>query len=241
VEINLGRESCFYALDSRLFRGVFDERGDTVAAHTGERQLYTFAKSLYEADVYISLPTQTTHQKAGVTLNLKGLVGGITAKNQLVHWRVGSPETGGDEYPDAAGREAAQKAAVSHRGAHPGNDTIWRMVADLYKAMQKRERGYFSIIDGIIAGEGQGPFCPRAKSAKVLLGGNNLLAVDIAAARLMGFDPGKISYLRYFIETGAMALYDIEVMGKDANLFFRARDKYLDFAPPPLWHGIKVE
>jgi uncharacterized protein (DUF362 family) len=241
VEVNLGRESCFHTLDPQLFRGVFDEREDTVAAHTGDRQLYTFAKSLYDADVYISLPKLKTHQKAGVTLNLKGLVGAVTAKNQLVHWRLGSPETGGDEYPDAAGLEAAKNAQVTHRGAHPGNDTIWRMVADLYNALQKRERKYFSIVDGIIAGEGQGPFCPRAKKTNVLLGGNNLLAVDIAAARLMGFDPDKISYLRHFMETGAVALHDIDVIGKDSELFFRGRDKYLNFAAPPLWSGIKAE
>lgn len=242
VEINLGRKSLLYGVDSSLFRGVFDEREDTVASHTGDNQLYTFSKSLYDADVYISIPKLKTHQKVGATLNLKGLVGSVTKKNQLVHWRVGFPETGGDEYPDAASLEAAKNAKVTHRGAHPGNDTIWRMVVDLYNAMRKRERKYFSVIDGIIAGEGRGPFCPHSKLANTLIAGDNLLAVDVAAARLMGFDPSKISYLRHFIDTGEINFEDIAVISKEYNTksFFDSVLAYLDFTVPEQWSGIKA-
>ena len=134
VQINLGKKSMLYYVEPSLFRGVFDEREDTVASHSGDIQLYTFSKSLYEADVYISVPKLKTHQKVGATLNLKGLVGSITRKNQLVHWRIGTPETGGDEYPDRESLEAAKTAKVIHRGSHPGNDTIWRIVVDLYQA-----------------------------------------------------------------------------------------------------------
>ena len=124
VEINLGRESLLYGIDSSRFRGVFDERDETVASHTGETQLYTFSKSLYDADVYISIPKLKTHQKVGATLNLKGLVGSITNKNQLVHWQIGYPDIHGDEYPSKEAWEAAQTAKVTHRGSWQGNDTI---------------------------------------------------------------------------------------------------------------------
>jgi uncharacterized protein (DUF362 family) len=241
VEINLGEDSALYNVNSSLFRGVFDERDDTIASHTGDTQLYTFSKSLYDADVYISIPKLKTHQKVGVTLNLKGLVGSITEKNQLVHWRIGSPEAGGDEYPDAESLAAAQYAKVTHRGAHPGNDTIWRMVVDLYEAMQKRDRKYFSVIDGIVAGEGQGPFCPRSKNSNVLLAGDNLLAVDVVSARLMGFDPLKISYLKYFLESERIVTGDIDVKSEkyDDGLFFASSDAYLNFAVPEQWKGTK--
>jgi len=236
VQINLGRESLLSGVDSELFRGVFDEREDTVAAHTGDTQLYTFSKSLYDADVYISIPKLKTHHKTGVTLNLKGLVGSITEKNQLVHWRIGTPETGGDEYLDRKSYEEAKTAKVTNRGAHPGNDTIWRMVVDLYKAMLKNERKYFSVVDGIIAGEGQGPFCPHSKQANTLIAGNNLLAVDIVSARLMGFEPAKIRYLNWFIENGKITLNDIEVPSYDN--FFKCGSKYLDFKVEDKWKSI---
>ena len=241
VQINLGKESMLYDVDSTLFRGVFDEREDTVAAHTGDTQLYTFSKSLYDADVYISIPKLKTHHKVGATLNLKGLVGSVTEKNQLVHWRVGSPETGGDEYPDRQSLEAAKSAKVTHRGAHPGNDTIWRMVADLYQAILKKERKYFSVVDGITAGEGNGPFCPRSKNANTLIAGDDLLAVDIVSARLMGFNPAEITYLRHFIDTGKISFGDIDVAGDnyDSKQFFSTNSAYLNFTAPERWGKLR--
>ena len=161
VKINLGKDSLLYGINPEHFRGVFDERDETIASHTSDNQLYTFSKSLYDADVYISVPKLKTHQKVGVTLNLKGLVGAVTNKNQLVHWQVGYPEINGDEYPDKISYMKSKTAKVTHRGAWSGNDTIWRMVVDLYLGMKRKDRKYFSVVDGIMGGEGQGPFCPR--------------------------------------------------------------------------------
>lgn len=243
VEVNLGRSSLLYDVDSTLFRGVFDEREETVAAHTGDTQLYTVAGSLYHSDVYISIPKLKTHQKVGATLNLKGQVGAMTRKNQLVHWRIGSPETGGDEYPDHESWERAQHAAVTHRGAHPGNDTIWRMVVDLYKSLLTKERKYFTVIDGIMAGEGQGPFCPTSKHANVLFGGYDFLLTDIAAVRYMGFDPMKIKYLEYFIREWSIDLNELQVylFGEYKKDFFYASTRYADFEVPFAWRGIKYK
>lgn len=245
VEVNLGKESLFYGVDPSRFRGVFDERDETVASHTGETQLYTFARSLYDADVYISIPKLKTHQKVGATLNLKGLVGSISNKNQLVHWQVGYPEIHGDEYPNKEAYEAGMKAKVTHRGAWPGNDTIWRMVADLYKAMLKKERKYFTVIDGIVAGEGQGPFCPTSKYANTLICGEDLLATDCVAARYMGLDPQKISYLAYFLQNKGNFGVDysnIQVVKDGITLddYFVSNDRYKDFYVVKQWESIKV-
>lgn len=243
VEVNLGKASLLYGIDPTRFRGVFDERDETVASHTGETQLYTYARSLYDADVYISIPKLKTHQKVGATLNLKGLVGTISNKNQLVHWQVGYPEIQGDEYPNKEAYEAGQKAKVKHRGAWPGNDTIWRMVGDLYKGMKMKDRRYFTVIDGIVAGEGQGPFCPTSKYANTLIAGDDLLAVDCVAARYMGLDPDKISYLHYFLEQeyDGISLNSIDVYenGIQATGFFTKNSRYADFYVVDQWREIQ--
>lgn len=243
VEVNLGKDSMLYGIDPTRFRGVFDEREETVASHTGETQLYTYAKSLYDADVYISIPKMKTHQKVGATLNLKGLVGSISNKNQLVHWQVGYPGIKGDEYPTKEAWEAAQTAKVTHRGAWPGNDTIWRMVVDLYKGMLKKERVYFTVVDGIVGGEGQGPFCPTSKFANTLIAGDDLFAVDCVTACYMGLNPEKIKYLNHFLTSHELGfgLDDIVVV-KDGNTeenFFAADDCYADFYVVPQWEEIK--
>ena len=244
IEINLGKDSLLYGLDPQRFRGVFDEREETVASHTGETQLYTYARSLYDADVYISVPKLKTHQKVGATLNLKGLVGSISNKNQLVHWQVGYPEIHGDEYPTKEAYEASKKAKVTHRGSWPGNDTIWRMVVDLYKGMKKKERKYFTVIDGIIGGQGQGPFCPYSKNSNTLIAGEDLFAVDCVSARYMGLNPEKIKYLNYFldIEYEGITLDNIDVIlnGKKIDNFFNNDSKYLDFDVVEQWKEIKI-
>lgn len=241
IEINLGEKSLLSSVDPTLFRGVFDEREETIKAHTGDNQIYTYSRSLYDADVYISIPKLKTHQKSGVTLNLKGLVGSVSKKNQLVHWRIGSPETGGDEYPDKKSLELSKKAKVTHRGAWAGNDTIWRMVADIYKGILKKDRKYFTIIDGITAGEGKGPFCPNSKSANVLLASDNLLIADIVATRLMGINPEEIRYLKYFMDTFQLSYNNIDVyLDKVEDNFFSSSNKYLDFKVPDEWQMIKI-
>ena len=243
VVVNLGKESLLYGINPDLFRGVFDEREETVKSHTGDQQLYSYSRSLYDADVYISIPKLKTHQKVGVTLNLKGLVGSIARKNQLVHWKVGSPETGGDEYPSLDALNAAKNAKVTHRGAWPGNDTIWRMVVDLYQGLLKKERKYISIIDGVMGGEGQGPFCPTAKDSKKLILGFDLLTTDIVATRLMGIEPTRIKYLNHFIESEGIDLEEISVISDKTEIqkFFSSNEKYLDFDVVKQWSEIKVK
>lgn len=243
VEVNLGRESLLYGIDPTRFRGVFDEREETIASHSGEMQLYTFARTLYDADVYISIPKMKTHQKVGATLNLKGLVGTISNKNQLVHWQVGYPEIHGDEYPSKETWEAGQAAKVKHRGAWPGNDTIWRMVVDLYKAMLKKDRRYFSVVDGIVGGEGQGPFCPTSKFSNTIIAGDDLFEVDCVTTRYMGFDPKKIKYLNYFINEKNVELEgsacSVFMNGKKKVDFFKNSDLYANYYVVPQWEIIK--
>lgn len=245
VEVNLGKESLLYGLDPSRFRGVFDEREETIASHSGETHLYTYAKSLYNADVYISIPKLKTHQKVGATLNLKGLVGSISNKNQLVHWQVGYPEIHGDEYPSKEAYEEGQKASVKHRGAWPGNDTIWRMVVDLYKGMKVKPRRYFTVIDGIIAGEGQGPFCPTSKDVNTLIAGEDLLVVDCVAVRYMGINPNKIKYLDYFLQESyeGIKLDEISVIenGVLKNDFFFQKTNYADFRLISAWKEVKYK
>jgi hypothetical protein len=53
-------------------------------------------------------------------------------------------------------------------------------------------RAYFSIVDGVVGGQGEGPLHPDAYRSGVVLAGFNPLAVDWVATHLMGFDPARI-------------------------------------------------
>ncbi|MFA5842598.1 MAG: DUF362 domain-containing protein [Candidatus Gracilibacteria bacterium] len=76
------------------------------------------------------------------------------------------------------------------------NETIWRTTLDLNQILYffgpKRPRKILTILDGIIAGERQGPLCPQAKKIGVLIGGENPAHVDAIAAQLMGYNVSRI-------------------------------------------------
>jgi uncharacterized protein (DUF362 family) len=86
-----------------------------------------------------------------------------------------------------------------------GNDTVWRMCLDLNKIVfygnadgslrepgpENRKRHYV-LVDGILAGQGNGPLDPDPVRAGMVLFGVHPPSVDAACAYLMGFDPGRI-------------------------------------------------
>jgi uncharacterized protein (DUF362 family) len=53
----------------------------------------------------------------------------------------------------------------------------------------------FAIVDGVVGMEGNGPLQGQAKQSGVLILGDDLVAVDAIAARLMTIEPRKIEYL----------------------------------------------
>ncbi|MCH7879334.1 MAG: DUF362 domain-containing protein [candidate division Zixibacteria bacterium] len=94
-------------------------------------------------------------------------------------------------------------------GDWSGNDTAWRMVIDLNRILfladekgvmrETPQRGYFSIVDGIIAGEGDGPLDPDPRTAGIVLAGHSPIPVDLAAMTLMGFDYRKLRLYDYIV------------------------------------------
>jgi len=54
---------------------------------------------------------------------------------------------------------------------------------------------HFAIVDGIVGMEGDGPIMGTPRNVGALVMGRNPTAVDATAARMMGIDPRKITYL----------------------------------------------
>ncbi|PYL01362.1 MAG: hypothetical protein DME19_01885 [Verrucomicrobia bacterium] len=94
---------------------------------------------------------------------------------------------------------------VIRSGNWHGNDTCWRMVLDLNKCFcffdgagqpRKKPLRYLAVVDGIVAGEGNGPMSPDPKPCGVILAGTHPVAVDCVAATLMGFDWQRLRLLK---------------------------------------------
>ncbi len=101
VLVNLGKESLFCGINNfRKFYGADYNREETIRHHHDNVQEYLISKTILSADVVISVPKLKVHKKVGVTLNIKGLVGINLNKNYLIHYRLGTPSDGGDQFPN---------------------------------------------------------------------------------------------------------------------------------------------
>jgi len=95
---------------------------------------------------------------------------------------------------------------VVRSGNWHGNDTCWRMVLDLNKCFfffdgagkpRTKAMRYLAVVDGVIAGEGNGPMSPDPKPCRVIMAGTHPVAVDFAAVTIMGFACEKLPLLRH--------------------------------------------
>jgi uncharacterized protein (DUF362 family) len=85
------------------------------------------------------------------------------------------------------------------------------------------------IVDGTIAGEGDGPMSVEPVGFRTLIAGTNSRVVDIVCAQVMGFEPTEIDMLNIAeARWGQILPGDIEVVGADiknvARPFRRAAD-----------------
>lgn len=87
-------------------------------------------------------------------------------------------------------------------GSWEGNRTLWRTILDLNRLLlcadrngvvhRAKVRRYLTVIDGIVAGEGEGPLGATPVDLGVLIGALDGRLADEVAVRMMGLDPSKI-------------------------------------------------
>jgi uncharacterized protein (DUF362 family) len=292
VDVNLGRRSLFYGFrgEGRYYGAEYDTE-EVNRHHRGEIQEYRLSGTAMSSDVLIDVPKLKTHQKVGVTLALKGVVGLNCGRNWLPHRTQGTPRQGGDQFADSGWRQRLELALVrgfekaslrypgwapavyrwakrigrwvfgpTHRtvrgGAWHGNDTLWRMVLDINRALMYADargtvqgrpvRRRFCVVDGIVAGEGMGPVYADAKPCGLVLAGRNPVAVDVVATELMGFDHRKIPMLAHAFDPHDLPLVafgpdEIAVVSNvlewSGPLGVLRSARPFAFAPPLGWKG----
>lgn len=125
-----------------------------------------------------------------------------------------------------------------------GNDTTWRMVMDLNKiALYGKadgtiattpQRQLFSLCDGIIGGQGDGPLRPEPLPLGVISFTNNSALNDICMVTLMGFDYRKIPLLKNQNIDFSDGNYEIFLNGQKASLK-DVSELAVKTIPPPGW------
>jgi uncharacterized protein (DUF362 family) len=156
---------------------------------------------------------------------------------------------------------AARGDAFIRSGNWYGNQTTWRMCLDLNRCLYYSDargahfdapapvRTVLTLLDGIVAGEGEGPLAPRDVPLGAVLAATDPIALDLAALRLMGFDERCIPKIREPIADPVLRVTAVrdpsevrvfEVWGGEEQL----REQRLDeiesehaFEPHPGWRG----
>jgi len=85
---------------------------------------------------------------------------------------------------------------------HWTHPVIHDTLVDLLRIQKRIHPGIFAVMDGTFAGDGPGPRCMIPHVKNVILASADQVAIDAVAARLMGFDPLAIRYIRLAHEQG---------------------------------------
>jgi len=98
---------------------------------------------------------------------------------------------------------------------HYTHSWIHETLVDLLAIQKEIHTGLFAIMDGTTAGDGPGPRTMRPVVKNVMLASSDQVAIDAVAARMMGFDPMAIGYIRMAHEDrlGVGDPRDIRIVG----------------------------
>jgi len=201
--------------ENNMFFNVPDCRGYNPGKY--RKGLAAIARSFLDCDVFINAPKLKTHGYTGITVALKNLMG-LNVRS-TIHRMEPEILRAYEERPDIAEcRESPLRdiphfdraklgdwkwgqwgCAETNYYAGPGNDVLWRTLADLNKIIRcaapdgtlQREpvRRCLTVVDGIVGTDRTGPITNSLVRSGCVVAGRDPVAVDAVCAYIMGWDP----------------------------------------------------
>ena len=103
---------------------------------------------------------------------------------------------------------------------HYTHSWIHETLVDLLAIQKEIHPGIFATMDGTTAGNGPGPRLMEPLVKNVILASADQVAIDAVAAKLMGFDPLSIKYIRLAHEQGLGVgdVREIDLVGDDVSV-----------------------
>ena len=130
-----------------------------------------------------------------------------------------------------------------HRDRHWTHAYIHDTLVDLLMIQQEIHPGIFAVMDGTFAGDGPGPRAMRWHEKNILLASSDQVAIDAVSAKLQGFNPMDIRFIRRAHELG-LGVGDpkeIEIVGYDieqeAPWGFVQEDTFASRGQKMIYHG----
>jgi uncharacterized protein (DUF362 family) len=130
-----------------------------------------------------------------------------------------------------------------HRNRHWTHSVIHETLVDLLTIQQEIHPGIFAVMDGTFAGDGPGPRAMRWHEKNILLASADQVAIDAVSAKLQGFDPMAIKFIRLAHEHGLGVgdPHQIEIDGYDIEQEqpwkFVQEDTFASKGQKMIYHG----
>jgi len=130
-----------------------------------------------------------------------------------------------------------------HRNRHWTHAVIHDTVVDLLAIQQDIHPGIFAVMDGSFAGDGPGPRAMRWHEKNILLASADQVAIDAVSAKLQGFDPLSLRFIRkaHELDLGVGDPNQIEIAGYDieqeAPWNFKREDTFASRGQHMIYHG----
>ncbi len=130
-----------------------------------------------------------------------------------------------------------------HRERHWTHAVIHDTLVDLLTIQQDIHPGIFAVMDGTFAGDGPGPRAMNWHEKDILLASSDQVAIDAVSAKLQGFDPMGIRFIRRAHEMGLGVgnPSDIEIAGYDIEQEppwgFVQEDTFASYGQKLIYHG----
>jgi hypothetical protein len=104
-----------------------------------------------------------------------------------------------------------------HRDRHWTHAVIHDTLVDLLMIQREIHPGLFAVMDGTFAGDGPGPRAMHWHQKDILLASADQVAIDAVSAKLQGFDPMQIRFIRraHELNLGIGNPSEIEIVGYD--------------------------
>jgi uncharacterized protein (DUF362 family) len=125
---------------------------------------------------------------------------------------------------------------------HYTHSWIHRTLVDLLAIQKEIHSGLFAVMDGTTAGNGPGPRTMFPVVKDYMLASSDQVAIDAVAAKMMGFDPMKLEYIKVAHDDGLGVgdPRDIDIVGDDISgesWGFQVGDNLASHAGDMLWFG----
>jgi len=123
---------------------------------------------------------------------------------------------------------------------HYTHSEIHKTLVDLLAIQKEIHSGIFAFMDGTTAGSGPGPRTMLPHVKNFILASSDQVAIDAVAAKMMGFDPMSIGYIRMGHEQGLGCgrIEDMELVGYDIdrlNFEFKVGDNLASMVGDVFW------